>query len=85
VSDFRIPLRGRRGVVKAWAVVDRADAHLAAHRWWINAGGHALARVDGRDQRMHRLVLGLRPGDSRLARHIDGDKLNNRRSNLVVA
>jgi len=34
---------------------------------------------------MHREILGLRKGDRRVADHISGDTLDNRRSNLRVA
>ena len=34
---------------------------------------------------MHRLLLGLKPGDSRESDHKDGNGLNNRRNNLRIA
>lgn len=76
--------------ILGWAIVDPEDAHLAAYRWTLKDNGYALryvARGDGRyrQERMSRLILGLAPGDPRQADHINGDRLDNRRSNLRIA
>lgn len=81
-----IPLRGRDGSVRAVAIVDEADAHLAQHRWCLSTKGYVTRLVGGRTNRiglaLHREVLGLQPGDGLLADHINGDPLDNRRENL---
>lgn len=62
------------------AAVDAADAaQLAQYRWLYN-GRYAYAKVSGGVVLMHRLVLGAL--NDQLVDHIDGDGLNNRRSNL---
>lgn len=69
-----------------YAVVDAADFdRLATQRWyaWQRKSRHvqyAMRREGGKHIQMHRVVLGLNPGE--LCDHIDGDGLNNRRSNL---
>lgn len=72
------------------AVIDDEDAHLAALKWTAsvakNGRVYAYRTVrDGegkqRNMRLHREVLGLKPGDP-LVDHMDGDGLNCRRANL---
>ena len=41
-----------------------------------------IGKYKRRTERMHRLILGLQPGDKWLTDHKDGDGLNNQRSNL---
>jgi hypothetical protein len=84
-----IPLFGLGGSVRAYAVVDAADAALANQWHWSLNGGYAtrrLSRENGeRLVRLHREILGLpRIYDGREGDHIDRDRLNCRRSNLRV-
>ena len=81
------------------AVIDAEDVHLVAGRAWhakvtktkagevrsVYASAMTL-RVDGKAKNiwLHRVILGLTDG-LLFADHIDGDGLNNRRSNLRVA
>ncbi len=82
----RIPLRNRDGSVRAYAIVDAADAEWAnLWRWTLCAGRAARGvRVNGtlRKVYLHRLLLGLTWGDGIEGDHIDRNPLNCRRSNL---
>jgi len=53
---------------------------LLAYRWCVDSSGYAIARIDGRLQRLHKLVL---DSDGHID-HINRDKLDNRRKNLRV-
>lgn len=83
-----VPLtRGR------FAVIDAADAEaVGRHRWHANEAPvgpgrfYAVARVDGRDCKLHRFLWrswGLAPTE--LLDHKNGDSLDNRRENLRTA
>jgi hypothetical protein len=67
-----------------FALVDEADHHLVAgHKWHPVRGGrntYAAAFIGGRKVLMHRVVMDAANGT--VIDHIDGDGLNNRRSNL---
>jgi hypothetical protein len=64
--------------------VDDADAEwLGRYRWSLTAG-YAATRIDGRIEYMHRMILGLRPGEKDEGDHRNRDRLDNRRSNLRV-
>ena len=86
----RIPLRASDGTVRAYAIVDAADAAWVNQwRWSLGKGYAARSQShDGRRVRvyLHRELLGLpRVTDGRQGDHIDRDKLNCRRVNLRVA
>lgn len=81
---IRIPLRRRDGSVRAYALIDVGDAHLAEHRWCLSSDGYAVRKTDESIVRLHRAILGLHQGDGLQGDHINRDRLDNRRSNLRV-
>lgn len=81
---IRIPLRRRDGTVRAYALVDDQDAHLAELRWCLQPGGYVRRDRDGRTEYLHRVVCGLVPGDGLEADHRNRNPLDCRRENLIV-
>lgn len=59
---------------------------LVGMRWYINAEGYAYTstKIDGRWRSvlMHRLIMGLPLGDKRQIDHVNGNRLDNTRTNL---
>lgn len=82
----RLPLRRRGGTIVAFALVDDRDFDKAnAHRWYRSSAGYACRSFPrGKKQYLHRFILGLESGSDREVDHIDGDRLNNIRTNLRV-
>lgn len=84
-----IPLM-RYADITGYAEVDRTDFdRVSQRRWYKNSDGYAAHafKENGRDRTMllHRFILGLEIGDPRNGDHINGDPLDNRRSNLRFA
>lgn len=63
-----------------YAIVEAADSWVGKYRWYLNANGYPMTRIDGECTLLHKLLLD-RVNKSYID-HEDGDKLNNRRSNL---
>lgn len=79
----KVPVHGRGGVV-AEALIDATDLPLVGSlRWCRTTDGYARASTASH-LRMHRIILGLSPGDGRECDHINRNRLDNRRANLRV-
>jgi hypothetical protein len=81
-----------RGFVYAWATVDDDDYDwLRPHRWTTSPvhlltamPAYALARIDGKTEAMHRLIMGLHAGEGKIVHHLNHCRLDNRKANLAV-
>lgn len=85
-----IPLRARDGSIRAHAIIDEQDAHLAEHRWHLAGRPNSRYVVRnipgerGKTVALHREIMGLAPGDRREVDHENGDRLDYRRANLRI-
>ncbi len=78
----------RKGVDYEVLVDDDDLESLKQYNWFIDNHGYAWRNgrtVNGKREsnvKMHRQIMGSTPGDGRDVDHINGNKLDNRRSNL---
>jgi len=75
-----------------FALVNNADYdQLSQYKWHAGKAMYTFyaytnVRIDGRCRKvsMHRVILGLKPGDGKEIHHIDGNGLNNQRRNVRI-
>ena len=84
----QIPLRKKDGSVRAYVIVDAADAEWACQWRWHWTDGYATRNVKANGRYtgycLHRELMGVGSGDAREVDHRDRDRLNCRRENLRV-
>lgn len=67
----------RRGVVQ----IDDEDAWLLlAYSWYVDTSGYVAAQIDGKIQRLHRVIM--EPQEGELIDHRNRDRLDCRKDNL---
>lgn len=88
-----VALCDRNGGIRAYAIVDAADASWVAQwRWSLDRNGYATRseyigggnRGNVRNFKLHRELIGLTRGDGLEIDHVNRNKLDNRRSNLRI-
>jgi len=77
---LQIGLSGQAGRNK-FAKVSKQDYELLMRYTWNYRDGYALTKINRKEVRMHRLVLGVTDPEI-LVDHKDRDRLNNQRGNL---
>ena len=79
MSTVQVPLTNG-----GYAIVDECDADFAFSQSWYSVKSRgALYAKAGKNERMHRLLLGVTES-TKIVDHINGNGLDNRRSNLRV-
>lgn len=71
-----------------FTLVDDVDfLYLVGYNWSVNGHGYVQARIDGKVQKMHRIIIKRMELDikDKVVDHKDCNTLNNCRSNLRVA
>lgn len=85
---LEIPLEGKLGKGLVALVDDEDYPILVKYKWYLlklRKNRYAMADTGGKTIRMHRLVLQDKIPEGFVTDHIDGNGLNNQKSNLRIA
>ncbi len=66
-----------------FTIVDAEVLVYLPKLWRLHRAGYVVGWINGRNVPLHRFITGAEPED--IVDHVNGDKLDNRRSNLRVA
>ena len=85
MSEKIISIKSRSGELYIVRVDEEDFARLVdAGPWHINTHGYAVHTEGRKCLYMHRVIMGLEEGDSRVVDHKNRDKLDNRKGNLRI-
>ena len=78
-----VTLTTRKGVE---FIIDREDYdRVTKHSWHLNRNSYLCSLINGREIRLHKLILGLTIENKVLVKQKDGNRLNNTKSNLIYS
>src|SRR4051812_25890520 len=77
MSEYKIPLRNKNKEIVAYTLIDEEDYENINKYKWSLSDGYAISWKNGR---MHRFIMNAEKGQ--IVDHINGNKLDNRKSNL---
>ena len=80
--SIRIPLYRIDGSIRAHVRISESDSHYISRFSWSISGKYAKRHVNGSSVKMHRDIMNCPDGME--VDHINGDPLDNRRSNLRI-
>lgn len=76
-------LRDNKQKIKGVTKIDLGDLELVkSHKWCLHPRGYATTPVNKKPVKLHQLILN-QPKD-KIGHHINSDKLDNRRKNLIL-
>lgn len=82
-SAFRVPLKNKKGIIIEYALVDPEDyIKTMKYKWNLTAKKYASGSVDKKTIKMHHFIF-RKPTEDNIIDHIDEDKLNNLKNNLI--
>lgn len=86
VVDFKdysvVFLYNCEGEIVGQAIIDKEDKKkVEGYRWSLSNSGYAVSWINGKIKTMHQHIFKI-PEDNNVVDHINGEKLDNRKSNL---
>lgn len=81
----KIPLRNNKGEIVDHALVDAEDfVEVNKYKWHLTKNGYVESKIDSRNVPLHQNIMG-KASKTMLIDHINGNKLDNTRTNLRFA
>lgn len=78
---IEIKIKNKRGIFTS--KIDKEDLNIAkAHNWYLDKDGYLRTCIKNKNKSLHRLIMNEPQG--KMIDHINGDKRDNRKSNLRI-